>query len=85
MTVHAGAGGAAQHRPGGTVADGPVDRPPDRGWQRDQHDLVALAVHSQDAVAVSLTEFLDVGTGGLEDPQPEQSEHGDQCEVVVIG
>jgi hypothetical protein len=36
-------------------------------------------------VAVFLSEVADVGAAGFEDPQPEQSEHGDQREVVRVG
>ena len=74
-----------QDRPGGPVADGAVDGAADRGRQRDEDDLVALAAHAQDAVAVLLAEVVDVGAGGLEDPQPEQAEHGDEREVVAVG
>ena len=70
--------------PSVAVADGAVDGAADRGRQRDQDDLVALAVHAQDAVAVLLAEVVDVGAGGFEDPQPEQAEHGDQGEVVRV-
>jgi hypothetical protein len=34
---------------------------------------------------VLLAEVGDVGAGGLEDPQAEQPEHGDQREVARIG
>ena len=74
-----------QDRPGGPLADGAVDGAADRGWQRDEDDLVALAADPQHAVAVLLAEVVDVGAGGLEDPQAEQSEHGDQREVVRVG
>src|SRR3954470_18823514 len=36
-------------------------------------------------VAVFFAEVVDVGSGGLEDPQPEQPEHGDQGGVVTVG
>jgi len=36
-------------------------------------------------VAVFVAEVGDVGAGGFEDPQPEQSEHRDQGEVVEVG
>ena len=32
-----------------------------------------------------LAEFLDVGTGGLEDAQPEQTEHGHKHESLPLG
>ena len=71
--------------PAVAVVDGAVDGAADGRWQRDEDDLVALAVHAQDAVAVVFAEVLDVGAGGLEDAQAEQSEHGDQGEVVGVG
>jgi hypothetical protein len=36
-------------------------------------------------VAVLLAEVADVSAGGLEDPQAEQAQHGDQGEVVAVG
>jgi hypothetical protein len=33
---------------------------------------------------VLLTEVLDAGAAGFEDPQPEQAEHRDEREVVVV-
>jgi len=33
---------------------------------------------------VFLTEVVDVRTAGFEEPQPEQSEHSDQREVVRV-
>ena len=72
---------------------GPPARPPTArsmarptaGGSGTSDDLVALAVDAQDAVAVDLAEALDVGAGGLEDPQPEEAEHRDQGEVVEVG
>ena len=63
-----GVEGVAQDRPVRAVVDGAVDRPRHRWWQRDEHDLAALAVHRQDPVAVFLTEFADVRSAGFEDP-----------------
>src|SRR4051794_26770865 len=40
---------------------------------------------SGDPVAVFTAEVVDFAAGGLEDPQPEQPEHGDQGEVVTVG
>ncbi len=57
----------------------------DGGWEGDEDDLVALAVHPQDAVAVDFAEVFEVGAGGFEDPQPQQPEHRDQGEVVGVG
>jgi hypothetical protein len=36
-------------------------------------------------VAVLLAQVCDIGTGGLEDPQPEQAEHRYQREVTLAG
>jgi hypothetical protein len=47
--------------------------------------LVALAAHQQHSVTVLLADVFDVGSGGLEDPQPEEPEHRDQREVAVMG
>jgi hypothetical protein len=35
-------------------------------------------------VIVLFAEFGDVGSGGLEDPQAEQAEHGHQREVIRV-
>jgi hypothetical protein len=82
MPVHPGAAGVQQDRPAGSGACGPVESPADRGWQRDQDDLGALAAHAQHPVAVLLTEVSDIRGGGLEDPQAQQAEHGHQGEVA---
>jgi hypothetical protein len=42
-----------------------VDRPPDRGRQRDEDDLGALADHPKHPVAVPFTEVGDVGGVGV--------------------
>jgi hypothetical protein len=39
--------------------------------KRYEGDLVALAVHAQNPVAVLFAEVANVAAGGLEDPQPE--------------
>ena len=65
-------------------ADRPVDGPADRWRQRDPDDLGALAAYAQDPVAVLFAEVGDVRTGGFEDPQAEQAEHGHQGEVVRV-
>jgi hypothetical protein len=44
-----------------------VDGPSDRGWQRHEDDLVALADHAQHPMAVFLAEVSDVRAGGFED------------------
>ena len=71
MAVHAGAPTGQQDRAGGSVVDGPFDGAADGGRERHEDDLVALAAHSQHAVAVLLAEVLDVATCGLEDPEPQ--------------
>jgi hypothetical protein len=53
-----------------------------RGWQRNQHDLVALAVDPQDAVAVFLTEVVDVAAGrGLRGHGGSPHVSGTRCET----
>src|SRR6266567_3766583 len=54
-----------------------------RQWRQD--GLAALAAYLQHPVAVLLTQILDVGSGGFEDPQTEQSEQADQGKVVRAG
>jgi hypothetical protein len=68
VAVHSGAEGVTQDRPVSAGVDGAVDRPGHRGWQRDEYDLAALAVDSQDTVAVFLAQVVDVGSAGFEDP-----------------
>ncbi len=36
-------------------------------------------------MAVLLAEVADVRSAGFEDPQSEEAEYGDQCEVVDVG
>ena len=81
VAVHPGAAAVEQDRPAGAGADRAIDSAPDRRWQRDQHDLGAFAAHAQHPVAVFFAKVSDVGTGGFEDPQAEQPEHGYQREV----
>ena len=83
MAVHPGAAAVQQDRPGLAAADGPVDRAGDRGRQRHEHDLVALADDPHHTVAVFLAEIADVQAGGFEDPQTQQTEQADQREVVA--
>jgi hypothetical protein len=85
MSVHPGAAAVQEDRSTTTAAGGPVDRPPYRGWQRDKRDLCSLTAYAKDPVAVLLAEVLDIGTGGFEDPQPQQSEHGHNSEIAVVG
>ena len=82
--VHPGAAAVEQDRAARSVSDRPVDGPPDRGRQRHQDDLGALAAHAQHPVAVLFAEVGDVGAGGFEYPQAEQAEHGHQREVTWV-
>jgi hypothetical protein len=75
VPVHPGAAGVQQDRPALPGAGRPVDGPADRGRQRDQDHLGALAADPQHSVAVFLAEVGDVRTGGFEDSQAEQAEH----------
>jgi len=47
-----GAEEVAEDRAFGAAVDGVLDGTGHCWWQRDQHDLAALASHAQDAVAV---------------------------------
>jgi hypothetical protein len=82
MPVHPHAVAVKQDRPGVTAVHGAVDGPADRRGQRDQDDLAAFPADAQDPVPVFLAEVADVCAGGLEDPQAQEAEHGDQGEVV---
>src|SRR6266508_2997213 len=81
MPVHPRAEGVAQDRSVGAAVDGAVDRSGHRWWQRDEHDLAALAAHAQYPVAVLFAQIADAGPARFEDPQPEQAEQRDQGEV----
>jgi hypothetical protein len=61
--------GGREHRPADAFADGQVDRPGRARRQRDGDDLAALAGDRQGPVAPFQGQVLDVGTGGLGDPQ----------------
>jgi hypothetical protein len=82
VPVHPGAAGAQQDRPAFPGAGRPVDGPADRGRQRDQDHLGALAADPQHPVAVFLAEVGDVRAGGFEDPQAGQAEQGHHREVA---
>jgi len=84
VPVHPGAAAVEQDRPADPGGYGPVDGPDDRGRQRDQEDLGALAAHAQDPVAVVLAEVGDVRGGGFEDPQAQQAEHAHQREIARV-
>jgi hypothetical protein len=83
VAVHSRTPAVDQNRPGAS-ANSPVDGPPDRGRQRDQHGLGPFAAHAQHPVAVFFAEVADIGAGGLEDPQAQQAEHGYQREVARV-
>ena len=85
VAVHPRAVAVKQDRPGITVIRGAVDGPADRRGQRDQDDLAALPADSQDPVPVFLAQIADVRASGLEYPQAQQPEHGNQRKVVPIG
>jgi len=84
VPVHPCTAGVEQDRAPRPAAGGAVDRAADRWRQRDQDDLAAFAAHAQHPVTVLLAEIGDIRAGGLEDPQAEQAEHGDQGEVIPI-
>ncbi|WP_405072075.1 hypothetical protein OG558_22585 [Kribbella sp. NBC_01510] len=85
MPVHPGAARRQQDRSSRPVVDGAFDGPANGWGKRNQGDLVALAVHAQIPVAVLFAEIFDVAAGGLEDPQPEQTQHRYQGEVEPTG
>jgi hypothetical protein len=85
VAVHPGAAAVEQDRAAGTSGYGAVDGPRDGWWQRDQDDLGAFAADAQYPVPVLFAEVGDVRTGGFEDPQAEQPEHGHQREVAQVG
>lgn len=84
VPVHPCATAVQQDRAVYPIGDGAIDRPPDRGWQRDEGDAVVLADDPQDAVAVFFTEVGDLGAGSFADAQAEEPEHGDQGEVIGV-
>ena len=82
VPVHPDTATVEQDRPAGPVADGGVKGATDRGRQRDEDGLVALADDPQNAVAVFLAEVGDVRSGRFEDPQAVQPEQAHEREVV---
>jgi hypothetical protein len=84
VPVHPRSVGVAQDRTGLTAFDGAVEGSGHRWWERDEDNLAPLAAHPQDAVAMFFPEVTDVCAAGFEDPQPEQSEHRDQGEIVAV-
>jgi len=67
-----------EHRAAGPFPDGQVDRAGGARRQRDGDDLAALAGDRQGPVAALEAQVLDVGAGGLGDPQAVEREQGDQ-------
>jgi hypothetical protein len=84
VSIHPAPVAIEQDWPADAIADGVVNRTPDRRWQRDQGKLRALSEHPKDAVAVLLAQVVDVGLTGFEHSQPEQSKQSDQGEIERI-
>jgi hypothetical protein len=67
VPVHPCAARGEQDRSGGPFVNGPFDGAA-YGWgKRHEDDLVALAVHAEDPVAVLFAEVFDVAADGLAD------------------
>lgn len=64
------------------LADGEVDGPGRARSERDGRHLSALAPDPQRTVAPLEADVLDVGTQGLGDPQPVESEQRDESVVA---
>jgi hypothetical protein len=47
--------------------------------------LIPLPHTPEHAVAMFLAEIGDVGAGGFEDPQAEESQHRDEGDVAGVG
>ena len=67
-----------EDRPFAPFPDSEVDSPGRARCQRDRHDLAALAQDGERAMAPLQPERLDVGTGGLRDPEAVQGQQGDE-------
>jgi hypothetical protein len=67
-----------EHRPFRPFADGQVNCPGGARRQRNGHHLAALAGNRQGPVAALEAQVLNVGAGGLRDPQAVQREQRDQ-------
>jgi hypothetical protein len=67
-----------EHRPFGAFTDSQVDRPGSAWRQREGDDLAALAGDRERPVPAVQAHLLDVGAGGLGDPQPVQGQQRDQ-------
>jgi hypothetical protein len=84
VPVHSGSAAVEQDRPAHPIGDGTVDRSPDRRRERHECHPVPFADHAQDAVAMFFTKVGDVAAGGLEDSQAQETEYGDQGEVLDV-
>jgi len=84
VAVHPRAAGVDKDRAASAGTEGPVDCASDSWWRRDEDGFGAFAAHAQDPVAVFFAEVGDVGSGGFEDPQAGQAEHGGEREVAGI-
>ena len=71
VALHPPAFAVEQKGPAAAARDGAVDRASDSGRHGHEHHLGALAEDADDAVAVFLTEVVDVEAGGFHDAQPE--------------
>jgi hypothetical protein len=84
VPIHPNPMHVTQDWPGGAVVDGSVDRTSHRWRQRDQHGRVASATDPEHTVAVFLAEVADARAASFKDPQAEETEHGDQGEVIDV-
>ena len=85
VPVHPLAARVEQDRPCRPAAEGAINRAGDRGRQRDKDHFGSFAAHPEDAMAVPLARVGDVGAGGFEDSQAEESKHRDEGEVGRVG
>jgi hypothetical protein len=67
-----------EQRPFGALAGRQVDRPGGARRERDGHHLAALARDHQGPVPALQSQVLDIGAGGLRDPQPDEREQRDE-------
>jgi len=70
--------GCSEDRSLAPFADRQVDRTRRPRGERDHHALAALAGNRQRPMAALGTEHLNVGSGGLRDPQPVQRQQRDK-------
>jgi len=84
VPVHPASGAASEYRPVKTIVGCPVEGSTHSWWQRHQGDLVAFPMDTQNPVTAHVSDGVDVSAGRLEDAQTQESEHGDQGEVVDV-